>query len=230
MSSDAVQYSLEETVAVLRVDDGKVNALSHGVLDGLTQGLDQAQKDEAKALVVVGRPGRFSAGFDLSVMQGGGQEAMIELVKKGAEVGVRIFESPIPTVLAVTGHAVAMGAVLTCCADERIGAEGDFRIGFNEIRIGMALPHFLRRLAEERLSKRHLQRATLLAELYSPSDAVDAGFLDRLVPAEQVVDAAIVRARELGEALDPTAFRISKAAMRSRCLEDLRDALARGAG
>jgi enoyl-CoA hydratase len=228
MSSDTVQYTLEDDVAVLRMDDGKVNALSHGVLDGLAEGLDRAQKDEAKALVLLGRPGRFTAGFDLSVMQGGGQEAMIALVTKGAELGLRIFESPIPTVLGVTGHAVAMGAVLTCCADERIGAEGNFKIGFNEIQIGMTLPHFLRRLAEERLSKRHLQRATLLAEPYSSAEAVDAGFLDRLVPLEEVAEAAIARARELGERLNPTAFRISKAEVRRKCIEELREELAKG--
>jgi enoyl-CoA hydratase len=228
MSSDTVQYTLEDSVAVLRMDDGKVNALSHGVLDGLAEGLDRAQKDEAKALVLLGRPGRFTAGFDLSVMQGGGQEAMIALVTKGAELGLRIFESPIPTVLGVTGHAVAMGAVLTCCADERIGAEGNFKIGFNEIQIGMTLPHFLRRLAEERLSKRHLQRATLLAEPYSSAEAVDAGFLDRLVPLEQVAEAAMARARELGERLNPTAFRISKALLRRKCVEELREELAKG--
>jgi enoyl-CoA hydratase len=228
MPTDAVQYTLEDTVAVLRIDDGKVNALSHGVVDGLCEGLDRAQKDEAKALVLLGRPGRFSAGFDLSVMQEDGQEAMIALVTKGAELGLRIFESPIPTLIGVTGHAIAMGAVLTCCADERIGAEGEFKIGFNEIGIGMALPHFLRRLAEERLSKRHLQRATLLAEMYAPADAVDAGFLDRVVPADQVADVTIARARQLGEMLNPTAFRVSKSALRRRCLDELREELARG--
>jgi enoyl-CoA hydratase len=228
MSSDTVQYTREENVAVVRMDDGKVNALSHGVLDALLDGLDRAVKDEAGALVLMGRPGRFSAGFDLSVMQGGRPDDMIRLVTKGAELAIRLFELPLPVVLAVSGHALAMGAVLTCCADERIGADGDFKIGFNELAVGMPLPFFLRRLAEERLSKRHLQRATLLAEIYSPRDAVDAGFLDRVISPNTLEGAAIARAGELARSLDAAAFRVSKAAMRKRAGDELRDRLAKG--
>ncbi len=223
MSDDLVRYDLEEGVAVLRFDDGKANAFSYAALEALNGALDRAEKDEAKALVLVGRPGRFSAGFDLSVMSQGIEQAL-PLVGEGARFAVRIYDWPTPCVFAVTGHALAMGAVLLLAADERIGAEGSFKIGLNEVAIGMTLPEFALEFARQRLSKRHLQRATTGAEIYDPEGAVDAGYLDAVAPADQVEAQAIARARELGAGLHAAAFRNTKRALRKDGLERLRAA------
>jgi enoyl-CoA hydratase len=221
MSEAPVDYSLEDRVAVVRLDDGKANALSHVVLDALLESLDRAEQDGAKAIALIGRPGRFSAGFDLSVMKDGTPDDLVALVSKGASLALRIFDSPVPVVIGATGHALAMGAVLLLSADERIGAEGDFKLGLNEVAIAMALPRFALVLAEERLSRRHLYRATSAAEIYSPETAIDAGYLDSVAPAEQVGEAAVVRARQMGETLHPGAHRITKRALRATCLADL---------
>jgi enoyl-CoA hydratase len=223
MSDTIVRYSLEDDVSVLRLDDGKANAFSHAALDALGDALEQAAKDEAKGLALIGRPGRFSAGFDLSVMSKGIEE-VVALVGKGAKMAIQLFEWPAPVVLGVTGHAVAMGAVTLLAADERIGAEGPFKIGLNEVAIGMTLPEFALAFAEERISRRHLHRATVLAEIYAPDAAVDAGYLDRVVPADEVEAQAIARARELGGALDAKAYLRTKLALRGPTLERLKRA------
>ena len=224
MSEETVRYAVEEGVAVLRVDDGKANAMSPAVLDALHEGLDRAIKDEAGALVLVGRPGRFSGGFDLSVMREG-PAAAVRMVARGAELSSRLFDCPVPVVIGATGHAIALGAVLLLSADERIGAEGDYKIGLNEVQIAMTLPEFAIVLAQERLSKRHLQRAVNQAEIYDPSGAVDAGFLDRTVPLESVETEAIALARGLAERLDAKAHRETKAALRRVAAERLRAAV-----
>jgi len=222
MSDQAVRTTLEDGgVAVIRLDDGKANALSHSVLDALADALDRIEKDDAaRALVLLGREGRFSGGFDLSVMSQGVDKA-IELADKGGRTGLRLFGFPKPVVLGVTGHAIAMGAVLLCAADERIGAEGAFKIGLNEVSIGMALPEFAVELARERLSRRHFQRATIGAQIYTPAEAVDAGYLDALVPLDRVEQAAIERAGALGASLDPKAFHATKRAVRGALIERL---------
>lgn len=225
MADQVVDYAIEDGVAVLRLDDGKANALSPGVLDALHTALDRALAEEVGAVVLLGRPGRFSAGFDLSVMRQG-PKAAIAMVGRGAELGLRLFDCPVPVVIGATGHALAMGAVLLLAADERIGAEGDFKIGLNEVAIKMTLPEFAIALAEERLSRRHLQRAINQAEIYSPREAVDAGYLDRVVPAEQVGPEAIARAQILAGMLDPKAHRETKRALRRVALERLRAAVA----
>ncbi|MDJ0848768.1 MAG: crotonase/enoyl-CoA hydratase family protein, partial [Myxococcota bacterium] len=222
----AVTSAFEDGVARIHLDDGKANALSHTVLDALLSAFDEAEKQEARAVVLVGRPGRFSAGFDLSVVRQGPKQAS-DLVLKGADLAIRFYSFPAPIVLGVTGHALAMGAILCLSADERIGAEGDFKVGLNEVAIAMTLPDFGILLAQERLSRRHLQRAVNQAEIYAPQGAVDAGYLDRVVAPEAVADAALARARELAEGLHPQAHRNTKLALRAGALEQLRESVAR---
>ena len=220
--SDAVAYELSDGVAVLRLDDGKANALSPAVLEQLQGALDRAEK-EARAVLIVGRPGRFSAGFDLGVMRAG-VDSMRSLVTAGAELLLRIHMYPRPVVVACTGHALAAGALILLAADQRYGARGDFKIGLNEVAIGMSLPIFAVELARERISKRHLSRATMQAEIYSPDAAVDAGFLDDVREPDALFDDALAEARRLAELGDP-AFRKTRELVRGATAAHIRATL-----
>jgi enoyl-CoA hydratase len=219
MSDEIVRYRREERAAVIEMDDGKVNAISPAMIDALNRALDRAEK-EAQAIVLCGRAGRFSGGFDLAVMRGGPDQARA-LVGGGAELALRLYGFPLPVVIACTGHAIAMGAVLLLSADTRFGAEGAFKIGLNEVAIGLVLPPFAMRLAEARLSKRHLVRATLEAEIYAPSQAVDAGFLDRVASPESLAVEVLAEADRLA-GLDATAFRATKVGLRSDTIARIR--------
>ena len=213
---------VRDGVAVIRMDDGKANAFSFEMLDALGAALDQAEQ-EARAVVLVGRPGRFSGGFDLAVMNQGG-EAMVRLVTTGGRLALRLYEFPVPVVIGCTGHALAMGAVLLCAADLRIGAAGAWKIGLNEVAIGLALPVFALELARERLARGYLQRATVLAEIYDGEEAMAAGFLDRIELPDQVEAAAIEAARGLA-ALPREAHQATKRALRAGALATIRASL-----
>src|SRR5262245_11634571 len=182
-----VTYTLDGDVAVIDLDDGKANAIGFDVLDALEPAVEQAV-GEARTLVLAGRPGKFSAGFDLSVVGG---ERTMELMNRGGRLALRLWSLPVPVVYAVTGHALAMGAVLLCCADYRVGAAGDYKLGLNEIRINLAVPPFAADVARARLDPRYFTRATLLAEVFDPEGAMAAGYLDEVVPSEQTRDRAI---------------------------------------
>lgn len=223
MADDILQYELRDRVAVLRFDDGKANAVSPAALTALNQALDRAEK-EAGAVALIGRAGRFSAGFDLSVMKEG-PEAARDLVGGGAEFLIRIVESPLPIVAGATGHALAMGSLLLLAADTRIGTEGPFKIGLNEVAINMVLPQFAVELADERLSRRHLIRAVSFAEIYDPSGAVDAGYLDRIVEADALESAALEEAARLAE-LPGKAFAGTKKRLRRPTVDKMRAAVA----
>ena len=214
--SDAVAYELDGHVAVLRVDDGKANAFSFALIDALHGALDRAEK-EAKALVWIGREGRFSGGFDLGVMRSGDLGAVAKLVSAGGRLATRLYEAPLPIVIGCSGHALAMGAVALLAVDLRIGPLGDFKIGLNEVAIGLTLPTFATALAQDRLSPRHLQRAVVLAEVYDGPGAVEAGFLDLVVAVDKVGDIAIEAAARLAElhlgALHATKRRVRKATL-----------------
>ncbi len=213
MPDDAgpVTTTIEDGVAVLRFDDGKANVLSYASIDALSAALDRAEA-EARAVCIVGREGRMCAGFDLSVMTAGADAAR-SLVERGGDLLLRIYQHPQPVVAAVTGHALAAGALLVLACDVRIGADVPAKIGLNETSIGMPLPLFALALAEDRLAPTELTRATLGAEVYDPAGAVAAGYLDRVVAADVVVDEAIAEARRLG-AYRPEAYAQTKEVLR----------------
>jgi len=223
MAEQSVRDELRGELALIRIDDGKANALSPALFEALHGALDRAEK-EAKAVVLVGRPGRFSAGFDLSVLGKGGDSA-VALITSGAEFALRLYEFPLPVVAACSGHALAMGALVLLAADVRIGAEGAFKIGLNEVAIGMTLPIFGVEFARARLSKRHFSRAVANAEIYAPAGAVDAGFLDRVVAPESLEDEAIAEATKLA-ALHGRAHHYTKLRVRGDTLARIRASLA----
>ena len=132
----------------------------------------------------------------------------------GARLMMRLYGWPQPLVVAASGHAIALGALCVLTADHRLAADGDFRIGLNEVAIGRTLPPFAMLLAKERLSKRALTQATLTSRLYDPEGARDAGFVDAVAAAGELRDVAVERAAQLAE-LDANAFSAMKQGLRS---------------
>jgi enoyl-CoA hydratase len=220
--TDLVRYDARDAIALITLDDGKANAVSPALVDALNAALDRAER-EAQAVVVSGRPGRFSAGFDLAVMTGG-MDAMRALVQAGAEVALRMYGFPRPLVMACTGHALAAGAVFLCSADLRIGAAGPFKIGLNEVAIRLPLPVFAMELARARLTPRWFTRSVTQAHIFDPAGACEAGYLDEVVAADAVLDTALQRAGQLAALPDP-AFRLTKDRERGAAIAAIRDGL-----
>ena len=228
---EVVQYEVRDRIAHVAIANGKANALSPDVLAGLGDALSRAEdsdESEVGALLITGAPGMLSGGFDLEIMRSG-PEAAGKLVTDGGELFARIYGSAIPVVVACTGHAIAAGALLMMGADARVGAQGAFRIGLIETQLGMVLPRWAVELAQERLSKRHLQAATVGARIYDPNGAVEAGFLDAVVPPEALADAATAEAR-IWAALPRSAYRGQVRMNRGERLGRLSEAIAADRG
>ncbi len=217
--NQVVTLAHRDDVAIIRIDDGKANAIGFDLMDQLSAALIEAE--EASAVAIIGRQRMFSAGFDLSVIQDEPSRAF-ELVDQGARLALDIFMWKRPVVLGVTGHSLAMGAVLLCSADVRIGSAGNFKIGFNEVAIGMAMPEFAVVLAETRLIPAQIQSAVALAHIYDPQGAVSVGFLDEIVEPDATAERAIDRSAELAKYLNPGAFRGTRHTTRDRTAERLR--------
>jgi enoyl-CoA hydratase len=221
--AEPLTYSLEDSIAVVRMDDGKANALSVTMIDALLAALDRAE-GEAKALVLAGRDERFCAGFDLRVMMSGPEQATA-LLTRGSELLMRLYEAKVPLVIACTGHALAGGALVVLTGDLRIGAQGAFKLGLNEVSIGLPVPVLAMELARDRLAKAELVRATLMAQIYAPDEAVRAGYLDEVVPAVELLARAKAEAARLG-ALPSQAFRATKTRLRKATIDHIRSSLA----
>jgi len=173
--------------------------------------------------VLAGREGRFSGGFDLGVLNAGGPDART-MLRTGFDTSLRLLSFPAPVVVAVTGHAVAMGLFLVQSGDYRIGADGPFRVTANEVAIGLSLPAAAIEIMRLRLAPAHLQRAATLAEVYAPADAVPAGLLDAVVAPDDVLGAAQEQARAYRE-LDRAAHAATKLLLRQESLARLRAAI-----
>jgi enoyl-CoA hydratase len=221
--SSPVTFTLEDKTAIVQMDDGKANALSQTMIDELRAALARAEK-EASAMVLAGRPEKFCAGFDLKVMLASPQSAAT-LLTAGGELLLSLYASPIPIVIACTGHALAGGALVVLTGDYRIGAQGAFKIGLNEVAIGMPVPVLAMELARDRLSKRALVHATLQAQIYDPAGALQVGYLDAVEPAEAVLARAKAEAVRLG-ALSRGAFKATKKRLRGATIDLIRSAMA----
>lgn len=219
-----VQSSDQDGIRILRLDHGKPNSISQAVAEELSAALEEANKSsDVKAIVLFGRAGMFSGGFDLGTM-GKGAEAARDMVIAGGRLLMDIYDHPKPIVAGCAGHAIAMGAFMIMAADERIGAQGSFKLGMNETAIGMTLPEFGFELGRARLSKRYFDRAIVHSTIFDPQGAVDAGILDRLVDPDRLEDEALTSAARLGELKQP-AFRNNKRIAHAETVERVRSNL-----
>ncbi|HEV3265032.1 MAG TPA: crotonase/enoyl-CoA hydratase family protein [Acidimicrobiales bacterium] len=183
-----VSYQLDDGVATIAMDDGKVNALSSAMLGSIGEALDRSIADEA-AVVLTGRTGVFSGGFDLKVLTAGGADAA-RMLEDGFELALRLLEHPTPVVIASNGHTIAMGVFLVLSGDYRIGVDGPFQVVANEVALGLTMPWAAIEICRQRLTPAHFNRVVNLSEVYTPSEAVAAGLLDRVVEAADLLPTA----------------------------------------
>lgn len=216
--SDLVAYEFEDGIATLTLNNGKVNALSPAMFDALNDAFDRAERDRA-VVILTGQPGILSGGYDLKVMTSGPENA-IALVTTGSRFTRRMLAHPFPIIVACPGHAIAKGAFLLLSADYRIGVEGAFNIGLNEVQIGMTMHHSGIELARDRLSKTAFPRSVINGEIFNPQGALEAGFLDRIVPAGELMAVAKASAAQLKQ-INMTAHRNTKLKARKELLETL---------
>lgn len=219
---DLVSYALSDNIATLTMDDGKVNVMSTAMSTAIGAALDRAEADKA-VVILAGRPGVFSAGFDMAVFPQG-REATVQMLKAAAELAERIMAFPLPVIAACTGHSIAMGAFLMMPADVRIGAAGPFKIGMNEVAIGMTVPHFALAITKHRLTPAAYNLAATTGRFFTPEDAVEAGFLDQVVPADDVLSVARDTAATLTK-VDMPAHKATKLRVRAAALLELREAI-----
>ncbi|MEO8265664.1 MAG: crotonase/enoyl-CoA hydratase family protein [Ilumatobacteraceae bacterium] len=220
--STVVSYQLHESIATITMDDGKVNALSPSMLDQIGAALDRAESDRA-VVVLSGRPGIFSAGFDLAVL-GAGDDGAISMVRSGFELAERLLSFPLPVAIACTGHAMAMGSFMLLSGDYRVGAAGPYKFSANEVAIGLTMPRAALEILRQRLTPAAFTRAAILAETFTPQNAVEVGFVDRIVDPSEV--AAVTRGIATAMAmLDMRAHSATKLRAREQTLTAIRAAI-----
>jgi enoyl-CoA hydratase len=215
----AVTYARTDPVSTITIDDGKVNVFTIPLLRSPHDAFDHAERDQTVVLLK-GRPGCFTAGFDLQTL-GGPRQDVITILRLGASLAERILSFPAPVTIACTGDAFPAGAFLLMAADARIGAEGPFRLGLNEVRIGLTLPWFAIVLARHRLTPARFDRTAVAGDMFDPQTAREAGLLDTVVPPPELDSFALEVAQDLGS-VDRGAHAATKLRVRTAVLNELR--------
>lgn len=220
--TELVSYALTDGIATLTLTNGKVNTISPAVIAAFNQALDQAEADRA-VVIITSAPGVFSGGYDLKIMTSSPENA-IDLVAQGSSLARRMLAHPYPIIVACPGHAVAKGAFILLSADYRIGAAGPFSIGLNEVQIGMTMHHVGIELARARLTPVAFNRSVINGEMFDPQGALAAGFLDRVVAPDELMQAALEQAQQLKK-INMTAHRTTKVKARAALLATLAQAI-----
>lgn len=220
--NELIQYTSKDVYTIITINNGKANAISHEVIDSLNKAFDKAEQEE-KVVILTGQPGIFSAGYDLKSMTASAESAL-ELVTKGSKLSHRMLSFPFPIIVAATGHAIAKGAFLLLSADYRLGTEGEFKIGLNEVMIGMTMHNAGIEIAKSRLSPVYFERSVNNSEIYNPKDAITAGFLDKIVPETNLLPTAI-KIAEMFSKLNKKAHAETKLKVRKPYLNTLEKAI-----
>jgi len=210
--------SIEEhdDVAVVRIDRPPANAMDPGLLADAVAATEEIAAADPGAVVLTGRPGFFSAGADLKVvptLDADGQRAMVDGING---LCMAWYGLPRPVVCAVNGHAIAGGLVFALCADYRVAA-ADGRYGLTELRAGVPYPTMAIAVVAAELSAPAARRLVLRADLVDAADLRELGAFDEVVPNDEVLDRALVVARELG-ALPSSAYAATKRRLRAPTL------------
>ena len=219
MTIESVQYSLQDQVATIRIDDGKRNALSPQVLREIYRALDRAESDQA-TVIITGRESVFSGGFDLHVMKRGGIDAL-RMLRAGYALPARVLAYPHPVIAACNGHVLAMGVFLMLSADYVIGSRGDFKIAANEVALGLKMPRVAAAMLRHRLNPAAFQRSVTLSEYFDVDSAQTAGFFDEVVDPAELIPRAEAHTESL-QALDQRAHTSSKRRIRAALIRRIR--------
>ncbi|WP_076536648.1 crotonase/enoyl-CoA hydratase family protein [Shewanella sp. UCD-KL21] len=215
---ELINVAIENNVHVITLNNGKVNAISPQIITEINTALDAAEQQQA-VVILTGQAGIFSGGFDLKTMKSS-SDAAIALVTAGSKLARRMLAFPTPIIGACSGHAIAKGAFLLLSCDYRIGCAGDFKIGLNEVAIGMTMHSAGIELARNRIPRNYLTRSVIVAELFAPQTAVTAGFLDQVVDAEHLMATAHGVAKHM-QSLDMKSHHGTKLKERQSILEAL---------
>ena len=217
----SVSYRRDESVAVITMDDGKVNALGPAMLAEINTALDSAEADDAGAVVIAGNDRVFSGGFDLKVFRSGDVAASIEMLAAGFTLSHRLLSFPKPVVAACTGHAIAMGSFLACSTDHRIAAPG-YNFQANEVAMGLVLPYPALEIMKLRLTRSAYQQAVGLARTFFGDAALAGGWVDEIAMGEMVLERAVEAGKDFATTLHAKAHYACKMRARQETLDAIR--------
>ena len=225
MSSGSIHIERVSQIAVLRIDRPPANAIDLNLAGEFADLLEAIETDDGiSAVVITGTGSCFSAGLDLKLVPSYDREQQQEMVMRVNRLFGGIYALPVPTIAAVNGHSIAGGVILMLACDYRVGAEGDYKIGLAEARVGVPFPVAAMAIVQSELSHPVARRMVLTARNSTPREAMSMGVLDDLHPSDRLLTRAIETAQEMAT-LPRTVYGRIKRNLRAAALARIEDAI-----
>ena len=202
-----------DSVALLQLEHGKVNALDLELCEALDHSLDELETSSATAVVLTGSGTTFSAGVDLFRLLEGGQNYVLKFVPALINVLQRLFLFPKPVVVALNGNAIAGGCVISCACDYKIAANGEGKIGVPEVFVGVPFPPLAFEIVRFAATHRYLQEIIYFGRYYDMEEGLMRGLVDEMVSSDKLLSRATEIASKLSE-IPPDTFRLVKRQLR----------------
>ena len=196
MADSIATLSKENDISIIKLDDGKANAFSYDMLSQVNELLTKVPRDSG-ALVITGREGLFSGGFDLKTLATGDMEKITKMVQLGYRLLLELFAFDRPIVAAVSGHSIALGLFVTCSADYRIAIDGKYVCQANEVRNNMDIPTQIMEIIKARVNKKYFYSAVYHSDAYSVQESIEVGYIDEVVSEDQFMQRVMEKAKEL---------------------------------
>ena len=196
MPDSIATLSKENDISIIKLDDGKANAFSYDMLSQVNELLTKVPRDSG-ALVITGREGLFSGGFDLKTLATGDMEKITKMVQSGYRLLLELFSFDRPIVAAVSGHSIALGLFVTCSADYRIAIDGKYICQANEVRNNMDIPTQIMEIIRARVNKKYFYSAVYHSDAYPVQDSIEVGYIDEVVSEDQFMQRVMEKAKEL---------------------------------
>ena len=196
MTDSIATLSHENDISIIKLDDGKANAFSYEMLCQVNELLNKVPRDSG-ALVITGREGLFSGGFDLKTLATGDMEKITKMVQLGYRLLLELFSFDRPIVAAVSGHSIALGLFVTCSADYRIAIDGKYVCQANEVRNNMDIPTQIMEIIKARVNKKYFYPAVYHSDAYSVQESIEAGYIDEVASEDQFMQRVMEKAKEL---------------------------------
>jgi enoyl-CoA hydratase/carnithine racemase len=216
-----LRTALHDGIAEIAMDRAPANALNLDLVARVRDAHAQACTSAARVIILTGRPGMFSAGLDVPELLPQPRPAIEAFWRGFFELTRALATSPVPVVAAISGHAPAGGAVLAIHCDYRIAARGSFKIGLNEVSVGLPVPDCIMLVLEHLVGARIAQRLAMTAQLIPVEQALDCGLVDELAEPDALMDQARQWAARLA-ALPPVAMNRTRMLARVRLTDLLR--------
>mgnify|MGYP003952329307 CR=1 FL=1 len=196
MTDSIATLTQDNDISIIKLDDGKANAFSYDMLTQVNELLAKVPRDSG-ALVITGRDGLFSGGFDLKTLAAGDMEKITKMVQLGYRLLLELYSFDRPIIAAVSGHSIALGLFVTCSADYRIAIDGKYICQANEVRNNMDIPTQIMEILKARVNKNYFYPAVFHSDAYSVQDSIEVGFIDEVVPQTEFMDRVMEKAKEL---------------------------------